>query len=26
VIICYGPGAFSVDKLLARRPNSQWPV
>jgi putative oxidoreductase len=25
-IIFYGPGAFSVDKWLARRPNSQWPV
>jgi putative oxidoreductase len=26
VIICYGPGAISADKLLARRPGSQWPV
>ena len=26
VIVFYGPGALSVDKWLARRPNSQWPV
>jgi putative oxidoreductase len=26
VLIFYGPGAFSVDKWLARRPNSHWPV
>ena len=26
VIVFYGPGAISVDKWLARRPGSQWPV
>jgi putative oxidoreductase len=26
VIVFYGPGALSVDKFLARRPGSQWPV
>jgi putative oxidoreductase len=26
VLIFYGPGALSVDKFLARRPSSQWPV
>ena len=26
VIVFYGPGAISVDKFLARRPGSQWPV
>jgi putative oxidoreductase len=26
VIVFYGPGALSVDKVLARRPGSQWPV
>jgi putative oxidoreductase len=26
VIVFYGPGALSIDKFLARRPGSQWPV
>ncbi len=26
VIVLYGPGAISADKLLARRPGSQWSV
>lgn len=26
VLIFYGPGAFSVDQLLARRPGSRWTV
>jgi putative oxidoreductase len=26
VIVFYGPGALSVDKWLARRPGSRWPV
>jgi putative oxidoreductase len=26
VIVFYGPGAISVDKWLARRPGSQWPL
>jgi putative oxidoreductase len=26
VIVFYGPGALSIDKWLARRPGSQWPV
>lgn len=26
VLVFYGPGAISIDKLLARRPGSQWPV
>lgn len=26
VIVFYGPGAISVDKWLARRPGSHWPV
>jgi putative oxidoreductase len=26
VIVFYGPGALSIDKFLARRPGSRWPV